>query len=60
MLCTAGTAALRAGGGPTDAGDLTVGRGESCFIAAEDGPVTAAGPATVFVAASGLDPAPRA
>jgi mannose-6-phosphate isomerase len=60
VLCTAGAAALRAGGGAIEAGDLTVGRGESCFIAAEDGAVTAAGPATVFIAATGLDPAPQA
>jgi hypothetical protein len=36
-----------------------VGRGQSCFVAADDGAVTAAGPATVFIAASGLDPVPR-
>ena len=59
VLCTAGAAALRAGDA-IDAGDLTVGRGESCFIAAEDGAVTAAGPATVFIAATGIEPAPRA
>jgi mannose-6-phosphate isomerase len=59
VLCTAGAAALRAGGA-IEAGDLTLGRGESCFIAAEDGAVTAAGPATVFIAATGIDPAPRA
>jgi mannose-6-phosphate isomerase len=60
VLCTAGAAALRAGGGAIEAGDRTVGRGESCFIAAEDGAVTAAGPATVFIAGTGIDPAPRA
>jgi mannose-6-phosphate isomerase len=59
VLCTAGAAELRAGGGASEARDLAVGRGESCFIAAADGPVTAAGPAMVFIAASGLDPAPR-
>ena len=59
VLCTAGQAALRVGDA-IEAGDLTVGRGESCFIAAEDGAVTAAGPATVFIAATGLQPAPRA
>ena len=53
VLCTAGSAALRAGGA-SGAGDLTVGRGESCFIAAEDGAVTAAGPATVFIAGTGI------
>jgi len=63
VLCTGGTALLRAGGGAVGdlgVGDLTVGRGESCFVAAGDGAVTVAGPATVFIAASGLDPAPRA
>ena len=50
---------LRAGGGEVGR-DLTVGRGESCFVAAGDGAVTVAGPATVFVAASGLDPMPSA
>jgi mannose-6-phosphate isomerase len=63
VLCTAGAAVLRApdGGfadGDLAVGDLTVGRGESCFVAAEDGAVTVAGPATVFIAASGLDPRP--
>jgi mannose-6-phosphate isomerase len=59
-LCTAGAAALRARAGGVEAGDLTIGRGESCFIAAADGPVVAAGPATVFIAAGGIDPAPLA
>ncbi len=59
VLCTEGAALLRASGGEVGT-DLTVGRGESCFIAAEDGAVTVAGPATVFVAASGLDPMPTA
>jgi len=60
VLCTAGAAALRASGGGVEAGDLAIGRGESCFIAAEDGPVVAAGTATLFIAASGIDPAPPA
>jgi mannose-6-phosphate isomerase len=60
VLCTAGAAALRSRGGGVEAGDLTIGRGESCFIAAEDGPVVAAGPATLFIAATGIDPAPLA
>ena len=60
VLCTAGAAALRARGGGVEAADLTIGRGESCFIAADDGPVVAAGPATLFIAAIGIDPAPRA
>ena len=64
LFCAAGTAALRAGGdaalaaaGHGDAvgtAGLTVGRGQSCFLAAADGAVTAAGPAQVFIAASGL------
>ena len=58
MLCAEGAARLRASGG--EVADLTVGRGESCFVAAGDGAVTVAGPATVFVAASGLDPMPSA
>jgi len=43
-----------ANGGAGGGGELTVGRGESCFLAAADGVVTAAGPANVFIAASGL------
>jgi mannose-6-phosphate isomerase len=58
-FCTGGAATLRAGGAATGPEELTVGRGESCFIAAADGAVTASGPATVFVAASGLAPMPR-
>ncbi len=58
VLCIEGTAVLRASGGAADGGavdgeHLTVGRGESCFLSAADGVVTAAGPATVFIAASG-------
>jgi len=60
VLCTAGAAALRAPAGRAEAAQLTIGRGESCFIAAADGPVVAAGPATLFIAASGIDPAPQA
>jgi mannose-6-phosphate isomerase len=58
LLCTEGAAVLRADGGAVAPGALTVGRGESCFVAADDGAVTVAGPATVFIAASGLDPMP--
>jgi mannose-6-phosphate isomerase len=58
VLCAEGAALLGASGG--DVADLTLGRGESCFVAAGDGAVTVAGPATVFVAASGLDPTPSA
>jgi len=50
VLCTEGTATLRAGGGPAGPGELIVGRGESCFVAAGDGAVTVAGPGAVFVA----------
>ena len=59
VLCTEGTALLRASGGSADGGavaggHLAVGRGESCFLAAADGVVSATGPASVFIAASGL------
>lgn len=46
-LCTAGTATLRTGSGET----VKVPRGESCFIPAADGPLHAAGPARLFLAA---------
>jgi mannose-6-phosphate isomerase len=51
VLCTEGTARLRAAGN----GALKIGRGESGYVSAADGEVTAAGPATLFIAASGLD-----
>jgi len=69
VLCTEGTALLLAAGSPAGGssgdgssgggaagggGNLTVGRGESCFLSAADGVVTASGPAAVFVAATGL------
>jgi mannose-6-phosphate isomerase len=60
VLCAEGATALRARGGRVESADLTIGRGQSCFIAAEDGAVVAAGPATVFIAANGIDPAPPA
>jgi mannose-6-phosphate isomerase len=50
VLCVDGTVTLRAAG---DA--LKAVRGESCFVSAADGPVTAAGPAVIFLAACGLD-----
>jgi mannose-6-phosphate isomerase len=51
LLCTEGTAQLHAAAG----GVLKAGRGESCFVSAADGSVTASGPAVVFVAATGLN-----
>jgi len=48
-LCTDGTATLRAGRGDT----LSLARGDSCFIPAADGPLHAAGPARLFLAAPG-------
>jgi mannose-6-phosphate isomerase len=59
VLCTEGTAVLRASGASVDGAsvdgqDLTVGRGQSCFLSAVDGIVTATGPASLFIAASGL------
>jgi mannose-6-phosphate isomerase len=55
VLVTEGAAVLRASGGAGDGGGgLTLGRGESCFLSAADGVVTATGPASVFIAATGL------
>jgi mannose-6-phosphate isomerase len=48
VLCTEGTAMLRA-----RSGMLKVARGESCYLPAPDGAVTASGPAALFIAASG-------
>ena len=48
VLCTAGTAVLRAG---RDA--VTVGQGGSCYLSAADRAVTATGPARLFIAAVG-------
>ena len=50
VLCTEGAGALRA-----ISGALKVGRGESCYLSAADGTVTAAGPAVLFIAGSGID-----
>jgi mannose-6-phosphate isomerase len=50
LLCDEGTVTLRAAVG----GVLKAGRGESCFLSAADGAVTAAGPAHIFLATSGL------
>lgn len=49
-LCTQGTVELRAASGV-----LKADRGESCFLSAADGAVTASGPAVIFLAATGLD-----
>jgi mannose-6-phosphate isomerase len=51
VLCAEGTMTLRSAAG----GGLTIGRGESCFVSAADGAVTAAGPAVAFVAESGIN-----
>jgi mannose-6-phosphate isomerase len=50
VLCVDGTVTLRAAAGAA----LKAGRGESCFVSAADGAITAAGPAVIFLAASGL------
>jgi len=49
VLCTEGAGALRAG-----SGTLKVAKGESCFLSAADGAVTASGPATLFIAGPGI------
>jgi mannose-6-phosphate isomerase len=48
VLCTEGTGTLRAG-----AGTLKIAKGESCYLSAADGAVTAAGPAALFIAGTG-------
>jgi mannose-6-phosphate isomerase len=50
VLCTQGTGALRA-----SSGALKVGKGESCYLSAADGAVTASGPAVLFIAGNGID-----
>jgi mannose-6-phosphate isomerase len=50
VLCTTGAAVLRAGSGA-----LKVTQGESCFLSAADGAVSASGPASLFVAADGIN-----
>jgi mannose-6-phosphate isomerase len=47
-LCTEGTATLSAGSGA-----LKLAKGESCYLPARDGAVTASGPAVLFIAGSG-------
>jgi mannose-6-phosphate isomerase len=49
MLCTEGAALLCSASGTS----VTLGRGESCFAAAADGPVRATGPARLFLASPG-------
>ncbi len=49
VLCTEGTVSLR----DATRGTLKAARGESCFVSAADGAVTAAGPCVLFVAAAG-------
>jgi mannose-6-phosphate isomerase len=49
MLCTEGSGELR-----SSSGTLKVGKGESCYLSAADGAVTASGPATLFIAGSGI------
>jgi mannose-6-phosphate isomerase len=50
VLCVDGVGTLRA-----SSGRLKVARGESCYLSAADGAVTVSGPATAFIAGSGLD-----
>jgi mannose-6-phosphate isomerase len=50
VLCTEGAAELRAG-----AAMLKVAKGESCYLSAADGTVTASGPAALFIAGSGIN-----
>jgi mannose-6-phosphate isomerase len=50
VLCVEGVGALRA-----SSGSLKVAKGESCYLSAADGGVTASGPAVLFIAGSGLD-----
>src|SRR5262249_33915944 len=49
VLCADGAALLRAG-----QATLKVARGESCFIPESDGPVSASGPAALFIAGNGI------
>ena len=49
VLCTEGAGALRA-----SSGALKAARGESCYLPARDGAVTASGPAVLFIAGSGI------
>jgi mannose-6-phosphate isomerase len=49
VLCTEGAAVLRA-----SSGALKLPRGEACFLSAADGPVSASGPASLFIAGDGI------
>jgi mannose-6-phosphate isomerase len=49
ILCTRGSALLRGESG----GPVKVGRGESCFVSAADGPVRGTGPAHLFLVGPG-------
>jgi mannose-6-phosphate isomerase len=49
VLCTDGAAVLRTGSGES----VKLPRGESVFVSAADGPLHAAGPARLFLAAPG-------
>jgi mannose-6-phosphate isomerase len=49
VLCTSGTATLRASGD-----QVKLARGESCFVSAADGPLSASGPARLFLALPGV------
>ena len=56
VLCTEGSVTLCAEGAAASrdgCGALKAGRGESCFLSAADGTVTASGPAVIFLAATG-------
>jgi len=55
VLCTEGAAALRSDPPAKHSGALKVAKGESCYLSAADGTVTAAGPAALFIAGSGID-----
>jgi mannose-6-phosphate isomerase len=51
VLCTEGAAVLRA-----SSGALKLARGEAAFLSAADGPVSASGPAALFIAGDGIGP----
>jgi mannose-6-phosphate isomerase len=53
VLCASGSATLL-----SDRDEIKLARGESCFIAASDGPLRACGPGRLFLAAPGDPPAP--